>query len=85
MTYKNVYLKKGKEESMKRFHPWWFSGALHHIDEGIEEGETVNVITAGGQLAGRGHYQIGSIAVRLLTFENEEIDDDFFISKFNSS
>ena len=47
--YKNVYLKKGKEESMKRFHPWVFSGALHHMDDGIEEGEVVNVIAAHGE------------------------------------
>mgnify|MGYP006377186237 CR=1 FL=1 len=47
--YKNVYLKRGKEESMKRFHPWVFSGALHHMDEGLHEGEIVNVISAGGE------------------------------------
>lgn len=81
MSYKNVYLKKGKEESMKRFHPWLFSGALHHIDEGVEEGETVNIISAGGALVGRGHYQIGSIAVRILTFDNEEINDEFWYNR----
>ena len=46
--YKNIYLKKGKEESMKRFHPWVFSGAVHHMEEGIEEGEVVNVIASYG-------------------------------------
>ena len=44
--YKNIYLKKGKEESMKRFHPWVFSGAVHHMDDGSEEGEVVNVIAS---------------------------------------
>lgn len=43
--YKQVYLKKGKEESLLRFHPWIFSGAISHIDDGITEGETVRVIT----------------------------------------
>ena len=79
--YKKVYLKKGKEESMKRFHPWVFSGALHHIDDNIEEGEIVNVVSAGGDYIGCGHFQIGSIAVRILTFDNEEIDDDFWFDR----
>lgn len=79
--YKNVYLKKGKEDSMKRFHPWVFSGALHHLDEDIREGETVNVVSAGGEYIGRGHFQIGSIAVRILTFDDEEIDDGFWYDR----
>ena len=48
MKYKSVYLKKGKEESLKRFHPWIFSGAIDHADE-IEEGETVRVFTKNGK------------------------------------
>ena len=76
--YKNIYLKKGKEESMKRFHPWVFSGAVHHMDDGIEEGEVVKVIASYGEFIGRGHFQIGSIAVRILTFEDELIDDAFW-------
>ena len=79
--YKNVYLKRGKEESMKRFHPWVFSGALHHMDEGLREGEIVNVISAEGEYIGRGHFQIGSIAVRILTFDDEMIDDDFWYNR----
>lgn len=85
MNYKNVYLKKGKEESMKRFHPWLFSGALNYIDEGIQEGDTVNIISHGGSLVGRGHYQIGSIAVRILTFSDEEINDDFWFSRLKKA
>lgn len=65
--YKQIYLKKGKEESLKRFHPWIFSGAIHHCDEGVEEGEVVRVITAEGSFIAIGHYQIGSIAVRILS------------------
>lgn len=78
---KNIYLKKGKEESAKRFHPWIFSGAIQRMDEGIEEGEVVNVITSYGETIGRGHYQIGSIAVRILTFDNEEIDAEFWYKR----
>lgn len=48
--YKQIFLKRGKEESLKRFHPWIFSGAIHHMDDGIEEGETVRVITAAASL-----------------------------------
>lgn len=81
MTSKNVYLKKGKEESMKRFHPWVFSGALHHMDEGIEEGDVVNVISADGEYIGCGHYQIGSIAVRILSFDKVDIDENFWYEK----
>lgn len=66
---------------MKRFHPWVFSGALHHLDEDIREGETVNVVSAGGEYIGRGHFQIGSIAVRILTFGDEEIDDGFWYDR----
>lgn len=78
---KNIYLKRGKEESMKRFHPWVFSGAIHHMDDDIAEGEVVNVIAASGDYIGRGHYQIGSIAVRILTFDDELIDDSFWFGR----
>lgn len=74
----NIYLKRGKEESMKRFHPWVFSGAISKMDEGIKEGDVVDVISFDGQYIGRGHYQIGSIAVRILTFQDEPINQDFW-------
>ena len=74
----NIYLKRGKEESMKRFHPWVFSGAIRQMDPGIKEGDVVDVISFDGQYIGRGHYQIGSIAVRILTFQDEPIDDNFW-------
>ena len=66
--YKNIYLKRGKEESLKRFHPWIFSGAIARTDEGIEDGDTVRVITSADTFIAVGHYQIGSIAVRVLSF-----------------
>lgn len=83
--YKNVYLKRGKEESLKRFHPWIFSGAIHHADEGIEEGEIVRVITADGEFIAVGHYQIGSIAVRVLSFHDESIDISFWRASLESA
>ena len=72
-----VHLRRGKEESLLRRHPWVFSGAIDHIAEGdkaLAEGDVVDVITKGGEFIARGHYQIGSIAVRVLTFEEEAID-----------
>lgn len=81
MKYKNLYLKNGKEESLKRFHPWIFSGAIHHYDDSIGEGEVVRVCNLKGEFLCVGHYQIGSIAVRVLSFREELIDLDFWIKK----
>ena len=83
--YKSVYLKKGKEESLNRFHPWIFSGAIHHMEEGIEEGDIVNVFTAMNDFIAVGHYQIGSIAVRVLSFSEEEINHSFWCSHLESA
>ena len=76
--YKTVYLKKGKEESLGRFHPWVFSGAIHHIDGQPEEGDVVRVVSADGRFLAVGHIQIGSIAVRVLSFEDIAIDHAFW-------
>lgn len=76
--YKDLYLKKGKEESLERFHPWIFSGAVHHVEGDPEEGEVVRVLTADGRFVAVGHWQIGSIAVRVLDFEDREIDADYW-------
>lgn len=83
--YAQIILKKGKEESLKRFHPWVFSGAIQAIEDGIEEGETVRLVNRNGDFIAVGHYQQGSIAVRVLTFENREIDDDFWHSRISSA
>ncbi|MBR2428565.1 MAG: class I SAM-dependent rRNA methyltransferase [Alistipes sp.] len=72
-----VQLRRGKEESLQRRHPWVFSGAIERIIEGdkaLGEGDVVDVITKQGDFIARGHYQIGSIAVRVLSFEREDID-----------
>lgn len=77
--YKNLYLKRGKEESLKRFHPWIFSGAVQRIEGGEpEEGEVVRVLTADGEFIALGHWQIGSIAVRVLDFEESDISLDWW-------
>ena len=83
--YRKVYLKKGKEESLKRFHPWIFSGAIQSTEGELEEGEVVRVITAGGEFIAVGHYQIGSIAVRVLSFSDVTIDDEFWSSRIRSA
>lgn len=83
--YKSVYLKKGKEESLKRFHPWIFSGAIQAMDEGIEEGDIVRVFTRSGEFIAIGHYQIGSIAVRVLSFRDIEIDEEYWCARLDSA
>lgn len=83
--YKSIYLKKGKDESLRRFHPWVFSGAISHVDDGIEEGDTVRVINHDGEFIGVGHFQIGSIAVRMLSFEDIDIDAAFWKKRLASA
>ena len=78
MSNKKVYLKPGKEESLKRFHPWVFSGAIAKIEGEPEEGEIVDVYTSKKEFIACGHYQIGSIAVRVLTFVQEPINHEFW-------
>ena len=77
----SVYLKKGKEDSLRRFHPWVFSGAIQRMDEGIREGDIVRVYNAQGEFLAVGHYQIGSISVRVLSFRDVPVDDAFWKSR----
>ncbi len=83
--YPSITLKRGKEESLQRFHPWIFSGAIYKMDEGIEEGDTVNVLSSSGDFLAVGHYQIGSIAVRVLSFRQVTIDQEFWQSRLASA
>lgn len=76
--YKNIYLKSGKDASLRRFHPWVFSGAIAKMEKGIEEGDVVRVVDAAGEFMAVGHYELGSIAVRVLSFEDEEINEQFW-------
>ncbi len=80
-----VILRKGKEESLKRFHPWIFSGAVHHIEGEPAEGDIVEVLNSEGKFIALGHWQIGSIAVRVLTFKRQEIDAEFWKKRLASA
>lgn len=86
-----IVLKHKKEESLKRFHPWVFSGAIDRmIDEDgadvqPEEGDWVEVVSKAGDFLGIGQYQIGSIAVRIFTFKDDEFGDDFFLQRLQAA
>ncbi len=85
MNYPIIQLSRGKEESLLRFHPWVFSGAIHSMDQAIEEGDTVSVVAADGSPLGVGHYQIGSIAVRMLSDKDIKIDGEFYHSRLQQA
>ena len=83
--YKTVILKKGKESSILRFHPWIFSGAIERVDDGVEEGDIVRVVGHDRKFLAVGHYQIGSIAVRILSFDDITIDADFWRTRLKKA
>lgn len=83
--YHKIFLKKGKDESLRRFHPWIFSGAIRNIEGNVEEGDIVEVYTHENEYIATGHYQIGSIAVRVLTFEKNVIDKAFYRDKLQTA
>lgn len=85
MAQKTIRLKPGKEESVIRRHPWVFSGAIASLPSGLREGELVAVTDSNGTVLGTGHYQIGSIAVRMLEFDNDSLPDDFFQQRLQSA
>lgn len=85
MNYKEIKLKPKKEASLKRFHPWIFSGAVQQKDNNLTEGEVVNVYTANNDFIAVGHYQIGSIEVRVLSFDKEDIDIRFWKKRLSSA
>lgn len=78
---KHIHLKRGKEDSLRRFHPWIFSGAIQSMSEEPAEGEVVKVFTNENEYIATGHYQIGSIMVRVLSFSDEGIDQAFYERK----
>ena len=85
MIYCKIILKPKKEESLLRFHPWVFSGAIASIKGKPEEGELVEVYSADNKFLGIGHYQIGSIAVRILSFKQTVIDTNFWTEKIRAA
>ena len=83
--YKTIKLRNGKDQSLKRFHPWIFSGAIARMDDGIAEGDIVRVVNTKEEFLAIGHYQIGSIAVRVLSFTDIEINDSFWFSRLDKA
>ncbi len=79
--YRNLFLKKGKADSLGRRHPWVFSGAVHHIEGDAREGDKLRVLDDEGRFVAVGHWQIGSIALRVLSFEDEVIDAGFYAGR----
>ncbi|MDR1516701.1 MAG: class I SAM-dependent rRNA methyltransferase [Dysgonamonadaceae bacterium] len=80
-----IVLRPKKDESIKRFHPWVFSGAVAQKPANLREGDVVRVVAHEGGFLGVGHYQIGSIAVRILSFSDEGIDTDFFEKRLSAA
>lgn len=80
-----IFLKAGKDKSLFRYHPWVFSGAIARMEGQPQEGEIVKVYNQENRFLAVGHYQIGSIAVRILSFEEQEINYDFWKERINSA
>lgn len=80
-----IFLKKRKEEPVLRFHPWVFSGAIRNIEGDVANGDIVEIYSAKGQFLAKGHYNDGSIAVRLFAFEDVDINQDFWNTKLQKA
>ena len=85
MDYPEIVLRKGKEQSLERLHPWVFSGAVAHLPETVEEGDTVKVVSSTGKVIGTGHYQIGSITVRILAWGDAAVDAALYGERLNAA
>jgi len=85
MNYPIVILKSGKDQSVRRYHPWIFSGAIKKIKGEVNEGDLVIVTDNKDEFLALGHYQVGSIAVRIISFEDREINEDFWKDKISKA
>lgn len=85
MNYPEIVLRKGKEQSLERLHPWVFSGAVARQPDNIEEGDTVKVVSSTGNVIGTGHYQIGSITVRILAWGDSPIDAALYSERLKAA
>jgi 23S rRNA (cytosine1962-C5)-methyltransferase len=85
MPHTTIVLKSGKDQSVRRFHPWLFSGAIKKITGPVAEGDLVRVTDNKGEFLGHGHYQIGSIAVRIFSFSDEVPVDSIWQQKIAKS
>ena len=83
--YPTIQLRRGKAESLKRFHPWIFSGAIQKMPENLTEGQLVRVVDHEGTFLAIGHYQIGSIAIRVLSFVERNIDKEFWKERLSEA
>lgn len=83
--YPVIRLGKDKDDALRRFHPWVFSGAIHEADEGLQAGDTVTVTDYKGEILGTGFCESDSIAVKMLSFDNRRIDEWFFLEKLNQA
>lgn len=85
MDLKTIQLRRGKAESLRRFHPWVFSGAIAAQSRDLQEGDLVQVLDDQGNFIAVGHYQIGSIAVRVLSFDRRDIDEAFWVERIGEA
>ena len=83
--YPVIRLNPGKEDALRRFHPWVFSGAIHSAAEGLQAGDTVTVTDYDGNILGTGFCESESIAVKMLSFDNRKIDEWFFLEKLKQA
>ncbi|MBQ1747423.1 MAG: class I SAM-dependent rRNA methyltransferase, partial [Bacteroidales bacterium] len=80
-----IILKRGKDQSLLRFHPWVFSGAVAKIEGDPQNGDTVEVYSSDRNLLGKGHFQKGSIIVRMLVWDNSDIDETFWQKRIQAA
>ncbi len=85
MDFAKIFLKPKKEDSLLRFHPWVFSGAIQRVTGNPKEGDVVDVYSSGNEYLATGHYQVGSIAVRVLSFEGEHPDQAFWEKRISEA
>jgi 23S rRNA (cytosine1962-C5)-methyltransferase len=85
LNFSKIILKAGREQSLKRFHPWVFSGAIKKIQGNVDEGDIVTVISDDGEFLGIGHYQIGSISVRIVSFSEVTPNYSFWRGKIENA
>ena len=85
MAIQTLQLRRGKTESLRRFHPWIFSGAITRIPENLAEGALVRVVDENNKFMALGHYQVGSIAVRVLSFTDRKIDHAFWVERLSEA
>jgi 23S rRNA (cytosine1962-C5)-methyltransferase len=83
--YPTVVLNRGKDQSVLRYHPWIFSGAVRMLPEGLREGDIVRVTDESGRYLCTGYYNDSSIIIRILSFSDEQIDSQFWVNRFRSA